>query len=168
MGNGFTWIILIIFFGIIIALIIVASIGSRKDKMEKMMEQDKRSKETTAAESSRLIVFASLNKAINEIEAELKDFKPSVGTKSLGEINNHYSGIVKKIQQSKELGETYSIQDFKLEMKPIIDELSKTKPSAWAKEATFSTNLVKVKYNALSKNKDNTKSIKEGEDKEWS
>lgn len=163
----FTWIILAIFFGIIIVLIIIASVGSRKDKMEKMIEQDKRSQETTAAESSRLIIFASLNKAIKGIEEELIDFKPSVGTKSLGEINTHYSGIIKKIQRSKELGDTYSIQDFKLEMKPIIDELSKTKPSTWSKDATFSTNLVKVKYDALSKNKDNLKSIKEGEAKEW-
>lgn len=163
----FTWIILGVFFAIIIVLIIVATIGARKDKVEKMIETDKRGKEVNEAESARVILFTSLNKIITNLEKELEDFQPSVGTRTLGEINTEVSKSLKGITHSKELKDLYKFEDYKIEFKPIIDELNKVKPSTWSKDATFATNLVKVKFNAISKKKENSSIISEGEKREW-
>ena len=166
-SNAFTWIILSIFFGIIIILIIVASVGAKKDKVEKMFESDKRSKEIEAADTNRVLIFSSLNKIVIDLNKELEDFKPSVGTKSLGAINNEYIQKLKNIYKSKEVNEIFAFSDYKIELKPVLDELNNTKPSNWSKEATFATNLVKVKFDAISKNKDNKKLIIEGEKRGW-
>lgn len=162
-----TWIILGVFFAIIIILIVVATIGARKDKVEKMIANDKREKEMSVAQTSRIIIYTSLDKIIKELEKELKDFKPSIGIKTLGEINNQISSKLKKMNNSKELKEVYSFEDYKLEMKPIVDELNKNKPSSWDKEATFAMNLVKVKFDAIKKNEKNKELISQGEKKEW-
>lgn len=161
------WILLVVFFGIIIVLIVVASVGARKDKVEKMVESDKKEKEYKLADSSRVTLFISLNKLILEFEEEMIDFKPSVGTKSLGEINKHYADIIKKITHSEEMKQAYSVEDYKIELKPIIDEISRVKPSNWTKDATFSINLIKVKSKSILQNKDNKEYVEAAEAKEW-
>lgn len=160
-------IFLVIFFGIIVVLIIVASIGSRRDKNEKLVENDKIKKIRQSAEENRIAIFVTLDRLINELKKDLKDFKPSVGTKSLGDINNDASSIIKKIAGSKELKEVYASEDFKLELKPIIDELNKSKPSTWDKEALFALSIIPAKLKAIKADKKNAPLIKLGEKKKW-
>lgn len=161
------WIFLIIFFGIIASLVIVAMIGSRKDKMEKLVENDKRRKSREAAEFDRVAIFSYLNKLITELETELADFKPSVGIKSLGDINKEVHHKIKSLSHSIELKNVYHSHDYKIEMKPIIDELSKHKPSTWFKEAIFATGLVRAKFESLTHDDSHKDGIAKGQELEW-
>lgn len=166
-SNTGAWIFLIIFFGIIIALIIVAVIGSRKDAQEKLIENSKRRKLRDSASTNRVMLFGTLNHLITSLETELKDFKPSVGVKSLGDINKEYSDKIKDIVNSKELKDIYSLEDFRNEIKPILNELIKAKPSNWSKEASFATGLAKEKFNALNKAAKNKSELTKGETHTW-
>lgn len=167
-SNASAWIFLVLFFGIIAALIVVAVIGSRKDKIEKLVENDKRRKIRQQASADRVALFATLNTIIEDLDNELKDFKPSVGIKSLGDINKEVHHQIKLIAHSKALKSIYLSGDFKIEIKPIIDQLMKVKPSNWSKDALFATGLVKAKFAALSQVKENQPEIKRGkETKEW-
>ncbi len=166
-SNAGAWIFLIIFFGIIIALVIVAVIGSRKDRIEKLVENDKRRKIRSKATADRVALFSSLNTIITGLNKELKDFKPSVGTRSLGDINKEASDKVKEILNSESLKAIYLSEDFKVEIKPILDELSKSKPSNWNKEASFATGLVEAKFKAISHEKENKEDINRGKKLEW-
>ncbi len=161
------WIFLIVFFGIIVALIIVAVIGSKKDRIEKLIENDKRRKLRETATSDRVALFSALNDVALKLEAELKDFKPSVGMKSLGDINREASDLIKSIHSSKMLKGIYKSDDFKNEIKPIVDELYKVKPSNWTKEAMFSLNLIHAKYKSLASKEENKEDIKRGLTLEW-
>lgn len=167
-GGGWgVWIFLAIFFGIIGVLVIVAVIGSKKDKNEKLIENSKRKKIRVSAETNRIIIFISLNEAFKNLEKELKDFKPSIGIKSLGDINKEYGNIVKSILQSSEFKEVCYSEDYSNEMKPIIKELNSNKPSTWSKEATFALGLVNAKVKSLIKNTENKKDIAAGKKKKW-
>lgn len=166
-GAG-TWIFLAIFFGIIIVLILVAIIGSKKDKNEKLIENDKRRKIRTASESNRIILFISLNETIEILNKELSEFKPSIGTKSLGDINKSASDIIKKIIDSKELKEIYALEDFKNEIKPILSDLNKNKPSTWKDEAWFALTLVQEKSKAIVSSGVFLEEIKLGKEFKWS
>ena len=163
-------IFIVIFFGIIIILVIVAFVGSKKDKQERLIDNDKKRTTSSKAEKSRVIVFVSLEKMINDLSNELKDFVPSIGIKSLGDINKEYSHKIKKIQHSKELKEVYDDPDYKIELKHAIGSLSKHKPSSWSKnsDVQFSLNLIKAKTIVLLKNKEYKQYAKEGKEKEWS
>ncbi len=94
-----------------------------------MVETDKRSKELKAADTNRVLIFSSLNKIIIDLNEELKNFKPSVGTKSLGQINTDCAKKIKNLTNSKEVKEIFVFEDYKLELKPILEELNKVKPS---------------------------------------
>ncbi len=166
-SNAGAWIFLLIFFGIIIALVIVAIIGAKKDKIEKMIENDKRKKIRSQASADRIALFASLNQLVNNLEKEIEDFKPSVGTKSLGDINREASEKIKKIIKSDSLKTIYLSDDYRLEIRPIMDLLSTTKPSNWNKEASFATGLVKAKFDAISKLADTQEDINRGLELEW-
>ncbi len=161
------WIFLAIFFGIIFILVIVAIVGSKKDKNEKMVEADKVDKQTTRSNDGRIKIFASLNKLISNLEKELENFQPSVGVKSLGDINKFYTNEIKAISHSNELKDVYKIPDYKIELEPIINELFKSKPSNWSKDAQFSINLVLVKVEAMKKLGNYEKKIIEGEKIKW-
>ncbi len=166
-GGAGAWIFLIIFFGIIAALIVVAVIGSKKDKIEKLIENDKRKKIRTQATSDRIALFSALHEITQNTAAEVRDFQPSIGIKSLGDINKEAHKKVKDIAHSKALKGIYLSPDFKIEIKPIIDELVKTKPSNWEKEASFSLSLVEAKYKAIEHTVENDEDIKRGKDLEW-
>ncbi|BDU67479.1 MAG: hypothetical protein TYPL_1320 [Candidatus Tyloplasma litorale] len=166
-GSMGALIFLVIFFGIIIVLIIVAIIGSKKDKNEKLLENDKRKKARTQAENSRMVIFGSLMESIKRLEKDLEEFKPSVGIKSLGDINREFSNIIKNIKSSEEINSVYKSEDFKTELKQIIDELDNSKPSNWSKEASFSIGLIKAKVDAFYKNEENKKGLEEGKNKKW-
>ncbi len=166
-SNAGAWIFLIIFFGIIVALVIVAIIGAKKDKIEKMIENDKRKKIRNQASIDRVVLFSSLNEIITNLEDEVKDFKPSVGIKSLGDINREASDNIKKIVKSNALKTIYLSDDYRLEIRPILDQLSTTKPSNWSKEAYFAIGLAKAKFEALSAKPENKEQIVQGQKLEW-
>ncbi len=166
-GSAGAWIFLIIFFGIIIALVIVAVIGSKKDEMEKLIENDKRKKIRNEVEIDRVQLFSSLNETVSALVKEVNDFKPSIGTKSLGDINREAIDKIKEIKNSRALNQIYQSPDYKTEIKPIIDELAKVKPSNWTKEATFAIGLIEAKFKSISSKKENTDLIKKGITREW-
>lgn len=163
-----TWIFLGIFFGIIIVLIVVAIFGARKDKNEKLIKNDEVRKLRTKAEEGRILIFASLNNNLNKLNKELKDFKPSIGLKSLGDINKEFSDLVKDIKKSDELKNVYLSEDYQTELKPVIESLSASKPSNWISDAQFAINIVNAKYNQIITNSDNAELVNEGKDKKWS
>ncbi len=166
-GSAGAWIFLLIFFGIIAALIIVAVIGSRKDKIEKLIENDKRRKLRAKATSDRVALFSYLHELTKGIEKEVLEFQPSIGIKSLGDINKEAHAKIKAVAHSKELKGIYLSEDFKTEIKPIVDQLVKVKPSNWTKDAFFATSLVEAKYKAIEHTKENDEDIKRGKDLEW-
>ena len=149
-GSG-TVIFLVIFFAIIVVLVVVAFVGSRKDKSEKLIKTHKERVLNNEANEQREEIFKKLNIIVHDLENEIADFKPSIGIKSLGEINAEYSGKVNDIINSEELKSVYLRQDYKSEMKEMIDGLAKDKPSNWKvnPESQFSMNLIKVKNEAL-------------------
>ncbi len=166
-GSAGAWIFLIIFFGIIAALIIVAIIGSKKDKIEKLIENDKRKKIRTQAISDRIALFSALHEITQATAKEVAEFQPSIGIRSLGDINKDAHKKIKAIAHSKALKGIYLSEDFKIEIKPIIDELNKVKPSNWTKEASFSLSLVEAKYKAIEHTVENDEDIKRGKEIEW-
>jgi|GEM_PF-2114463 len=130
MGSGSgTVIFLVIFFIIIIVLVIIAVIGSKKDRTEKLIKNHKKRTLNNKAEKERIAIFQKLNKIILDVEKEIADFKPSIGTKSLGQINNEYGHQIYEIKNSEELKTVFLREDYKAEMKEMIDGLSKEKPS---------------------------------------
>ncbi len=166
-GNFAGWIFLILFFSIIIILIVVAVVGSKKDRNEKLIENNKRKKLREEVEDLRIIFFVSLDKMIKKLEKDLKDFEPSIGIKSLGDINKEYSDFIKKIINSEEIKKIYMLEDYKTEIKQIIDSLSKNKPSNWYKNENFAINLIIAKAKSIKKINSNKELIKLGENKKW-
>ena len=162
-----TWIFLGLFFAIIVILIIVAIIGSRKDKNEKLIENDRRSKLRLAADTNRIIIFISLNKAIKKLFKEISNYEHSTATRSLGDVNREYTSMIKNLNNSTELKEVYLSEDYSIEIKPIMKELVKIKPSNWSKDATFATGLIFAKAEAIETKAENKDLIKIGKQKKW-
>ncbi len=166
-SSAMGWIFLIVFFGIIAALIVVAVIGAKKDKLEKLVENDKRKKIRNQASQDRIALFTRLNDIANKLEAELKDFKPSVGMKSLGDINKEATSVIKHIHSSKMLKGIYKSEDFKNEIMPIVEELYKIKPSKWVQEASTALSLIHHKYKSIEAREENKADIERGLTVEW-
>lgn len=166
-SNTGALIFLLIFFGIIFVLIIVAVIGSKKDKVDRMIKNDEKLKIKNQALENRAVIFGSLNQLLITLEKDIKDFKPSIGTRSLGEINREFSSIIDFILNSRELKEVYYDEDFKNEMSPIFKELKKAKPSNWEKDAQFALNLIRAKSLQIKKGEETKENYKKGLKKKW-
>lgn len=167
-GSGLGSIIfVVVFLVIILSLIVVATIGSRKDALDKLIENDKKKKVIGKATTDRIKLYTNLYDLIISMEKELDDFKPSVGTRSIGDINKEGTDLLKSILKSESLSGIYESSDLMSEIKPILDDLSKSKPTNWAKESQFGVNLVKAKFESISKNPENKKLIEEGRKTGW-
>lgn len=167
-GNNIAAIIFLgFFFIIIILLIVVAFVGSIRDKREKLVTNSKNKKLYDGAFGDRVIIFVSLNKLIGDLQKELDDFKPSIGLKSLGQINKEYGDQVKALSKSKELKNVFQSQDFKLELSEAIQSLLKTKPSNWTKKASFAVNIISQKSKSLKSDSNNKSLVNDGEKKKW-
>ncbi len=137
------------FFGIIAVLLIIAFYGSRKDKAKRRIDQLQIKEGQEASEKKYIDVYLKLNEIVNRLEEYLKDFKPSIGMKSMKQINDEISFEIEEIINSEDLKEVYFVEERKQELKPVLDELKKSKPSKWELEAFFAINLIKAKAKSL-------------------
>ncbi len=149
--NLATILFLTMFFGIIAILLIIAFYGSRKDKTKRRIEQIQRKEEEDISKVKYTEVYLELNNILDKLEDYLKDFQPSVGIKSMKQINDEISQEIESIVNSDDLREVYLVEERKMELKPILDELRKSKPSKWEIESFFAINVIKAKSNSIKK-----------------
>ena len=149
---------LIIFLGIILVLIIIAVIGSGKDKRQRQVDFVEKRENEEFSSTSHKKIYVDLYLDIMKLEEDLKNFKPSIGVKTISQINKDYHDNIKEILKSDELKEVYLIESRKEELQPILAELLSKKPVKWKSEAFFSYNLIMAKgvffHEELEKNKE--------------
>lgn len=72
-------------------------------------------------------VILTMNKIIAAVKEELVNFVPSVGTKTLADIDSRAKELIKKIQNSKEFAELMKDKERKTELKEPVLLLSRTR-----------------------------------------
>lgn len=142
---------LVIFFGIVIALIAIAIYGSKKDKQKRLLNVAEWKENDNLSKDRHIYLYLRLNYILENLEEDLNDFKPSVGTKTIGSINKQAYDMIKEISESEDLKNVYLINERRDEFKPIIDSFLQIQPSKWEREAFFAYNLVKNKSEAFKK-----------------
>ncbi len=150
-------IFLLLFFGIILFLIVVAIVGSKKEKTEKNVRIFEYNENNELSKKAYEDIYISLYKSILDLEQQLKNFKPSVGTKSISQINNEFSSSIKDLVNSKKLKDLYLISERREEFEPVIKELEKIQPKKWQNEAYFAYNIIKEKGKFLLQKKEEEK-----------
>lgn len=150
-----TIIFLSIFLVIILLLIGVAIYGSKKDKREKTLALKKVQNIEKRAYEAHIKTYLLLDSLIIFVKEQLENFKKDPNEISISKVNTIASNAMKHIQESKELRIIYESEDRKIEFKPVIDQLTLTKPSNWNKEAFFAVSLVKAKAENYKKSKEN-------------
>ncbi len=162
------YIFLIIFFGIILFLIVIAVVGSRKDKKEKQVEMFQRKEDDELSKESYEYVYIKLYETILKLNDELKNFKPSVGIKSMSQINQEAQDVIDEILNSDELKKLYLVEERKEEIKPLIDELKSVQPKRWEQDAFFAWNVIMAKgkniVDSKSENKSNEELVEKNEE----
>src|ERR1051325_3075342 len=115
----FAIIFITLFFLIIIVLVIVAVFGSKKDKQKQQIDLMKKKKDDKVSKENSIKVIFKLFLLVDIVSKDLKNFKPSIGIKSIGDINNSALQVIK----------IYLIPERENELKPILEELKKVKPA---------------------------------------
>lgn len=158
----FAIIFITLFFLVIIILVIVAVFGSKKDKQKQQIDLMKKKKDNKVSKEDSIKIILTLYVLLDFVSKDLKNFKPSIGTKSIGDINNSALKIIKNLNSSKEIKNIYLITERENEIKPILEELKKVKPAKWESQAFFSVNVIRNKAESLLiNNKKNQKLFKE-------
>lgn len=158
-------IFILIFVFIIVALLVIAFIGSRKDKRERIKNLAELKIIDEQAKAARIYLLLSLNYLLNFLELRTKDFDHNNSPLTIGQINNKIKTELVTIKDSEMLKQIYASKDFRLEFKPIIDQLLNSKPTNWTKEASFALSLIKNKAKFLLDDDENQQLIKEIEEK---
>lgn len=158
----FAIIFITLFFLIIIVLVIVAVFGSKKDKQKQQIDLMKKKKDDKVSKENSIKVIFKLFLLVDIVSKDLKNFKPSIGIKSIGDINNSALQVIKNLYNSEEVKKIYLIPERENELKPILEELKKVKPAKWEEQAFFSVNVIRNKAESLlHSNKKNQKLFKE-------
>ncbi len=147
-------IFLLLFFGIILFLIVVAIVGSRKEKVEKNVRVFEHNKNDELSQQAYEDIYIDLYKSILDLDDQLKNFKPSIGTKSISQINNEFAEKIKDLINSDKLKDLYLIVERKEEFEPIIKQLHNTQPKKWQNDAYFAYNVIKEKGKFLLEKKE--------------
>lgn len=151
---------LVIFFGIVGFLIILAVYGSRKDKAVRQRDVIKRKKEDTISSAKHKELYLKLYFLVSNLEEKIEHFDPLGGFYSIGDINKNFSKAILDIKNSNDLQDVFLFEERKSEFKPVIDELVNTKPSKWNLESNFALSLIKSKSEFLKDDPSNEELVK--------
>lgn len=149
-----------IFAVIIIGLIVVAFIGSKRDKRDKQIALDEIRAIENKAKNNHLKIYSILNEVLVYVDDQKEKFSFNSDLISLSEVNNKSNEVIKLIINSSELKEIYKSDDRKLEFKPVIEQLKNVKPTNWRKEAYFAVSLIEAKSKFSSNHDESMKKIK--------
>ncbi|BDV03370.1 MAG: hypothetical protein HPPSJP_0910 [Candidatus Hepatoplasma scabrum] len=158
----FAIIFITLFFLVIIILVVVAVFGSKKDKQKQQIDLMKKKKDDKLSKDNSIRIIFTLYILLEDVTKDVKNFKPSIGTKSIGDINSSALKIIKNLNNSKEVKEIYLITERENEIRPILEELKKVKPIKWEDQAFFAVNVIRNKAQSLLiNNKQNQKLLEE-------
>lgn len=134
---------------LIIGMIVVALYGSKKERNRKQIEAMKTDDiNVKASKSYKVIVFKIAN-TINILNYDVKNFKPSVGAKTMNQINEDARLALLDLKKSKDWEELkHSPKHFDV-INPLVSKLTNTKPIQWEKNQYQALNILLAKAEAL-------------------
>ncbi len=140
-------IFVLIFFGIIIALIVIAVYGSIKDRRTKKYNELEIEKLRYITKEDRYTILIRLAMYFNYLETYLNEYEPNAGMVSLSDVNTFGENLIEKTLKSEELKGVFKDVIRKEELKEHLTNLSKQKPSNWkTSPITFASyNILKAK-----------------------
>ena len=121
---------------------------SKKELKLKKEEQEFYAK-VKKTETEQRITIILLDLLIKAVEKDVENFVPSIGTKSISQIDKQAKDMFEKLYNSKEVLAMFKDKERKTEMKPILDDLRSNKPTKWSTDAYFGYNAVKGKATAI-------------------
>lgn len=150
-------IFVIIFFGIILALILIAVYGSLKDRRTKKYNELEIEKLRYVTKEDRYIILIKLALYFNYLETYLDEYKPNEGMVSLSDVNLFGENLIEQTLKSEELNGVFKDVVRKEELKEHLISLNKQKPSNWKNSSvTFASyNILKAKAQIILDNEEN-------------
>ena len=136
---------------VVVIFVVIGIYGSRKDKAKKSIENNKKATQKRKDETALVGFYSKLKTTIISLEKELKNFKPSIGIKSMSDINKEASDTVKAIKSSQEYMKLSQSEELKNNIVPIVEELLAERPNNWSTKCSFAINQIMNKADVLQK-----------------
>lgn len=114
---------------------------SRKNKKLKSIEKEV----IFEANKNYIPTILVLDELIESVITELKNFVPSVGNKTLSDIDNNAKEIIKSVQNSREFANLMKDKERKIELKEAVLQLSKVRATKWESQAFFGLQMIRSK-----------------------
>ncbi len=155
-------IFVVIFFGIILALILIAVYGSIKDRRTKKYNELEIEKLRYITKEDRYTILIRLAIYFDYLETYLKEYEPNSGMVSLSDVNSFGEKLIEQILDSEELQGVFKDVIRKEELKEHLYALSKQKPSNWKNSPiTFTSyNVLKAKSQIILNDEENEELVK--------
>jgi len=112
----------------------------KKSKQEKLIEEIE-----AKASPAHKTLFLFLDKVVQAVRTDVANFVPSIGNKSMSDIDAQAKTLINELQSSREFITLMKEPERKLEVSPIFKELNKIRPTRWDAEAFFAVQLIQGK-----------------------
>ncbi len=154
-------IIVSLFFLIIFVLVILAAVGSYREKQKRKaldFEKDALYIETKS-DLNRMMIKLGLY--FEMLEEFLENHDPLKGKYSLSQINSFGASMLQEIRESEQLKNIFKDELRRQELKTYLDELGNNKPSNWSRDVYESYNIINAKAHVYINKTDNANLVKE-------
>ncbi len=161
-------IIITLFFVIIFVLVVLAAVGSFRERQTKKAKEFEREALYLETKTDLNQIMIKLGLYFDMLEEFLEDHDPLKGRYSLAQINSFGSDMLKDVKDSDKLKNIFKDELRREELKEHIDSLTNVKPSNWKREAYESYNIINAKshvYINSPENKDLIEKLKEENEK---
>ena len=118
-----------LFFLIIIVLVVLAAVGSFREKQSKKANDLEKQIIYHETKNDRFEVLIRLGLYFQNLEKYLENYDPLKGVVSLGQVNNFGANLIISIKKSDQINRVYRDEIRKEEIKEHIDLLNNVKPS---------------------------------------
>ncbi len=139
-------IVIFVIFGLLVAFMIgIAVFGSYKERNKRRVEVSTKKIDNMSSEKFYISSIFKTELTILEVEHDLENFKPSVGTKTFKEISSHANETIDAILKDENYRELKKSEKYFPILEEIIKPLSKEKATNWEKNCFISINICKAK-----------------------
>ena len=151
--NSSSGITMFVIFGLLIVVMIsIAVYGSIKERNNKIVQATTKKTKNLSVKEFYLESIFKLEIMAEELEHDVKSFKPSVGKKTMKQISTDALCVIKNIEKSEIYFKLKESDKYGPILTDIIKDLKKNTPTKWHKTSFSSLNIVKAKADAYKKN----------------